>query len=127
MEGSTVMTHTTGPKPEDVAFMKAGIQALVEMRPDIKTSAWQHVFQEYQTRFLHQALDERDECKARALAAGAYDPTADTITIYGVKYAMELFKHLGIGPVGRWLRVIKREDGVITLEQKEEPDEQSKD
>ena len=38
------------------------------------------------------------------------------ITVYGVNYALEIFEHLGLGPIGSWVRIVKREDGVVTCE-----------
>jgi hypothetical protein len=46
------------------------------------------------------------------------DLESHVITLYGVRYALELFEHIGVGPVGTWLRIVKREDGVVTLERK---------
>ncbi len=41
----------------------------------------------------------------------------DTIVIYGHKYALALFEELGgLMPIGQLFRLVKREDGVITLE-----------
>lgn len=40
----------------------------------------------------------------------------DEIEIHGVRYAVGAFEHLGLGPIGATLRIIKREDGVVTLE-----------
>lgn len=40
------------------------------------------------------------------------------ITVYGVRYALEIFEHLGLGPIGSWVRIVKREDGVVTCERK---------
>ena len=54
----------------------------------------------------------------------SYDRFNDVITIYGMKYAMDMFKHMAFSPTdeGRWYRILKREDGVITVEvKKEEP------
>lgn len=44
------------------------------------------------------------------------DPLRMEIELYGVRYAMEVFAHLGLGKVGDALEIVKREDGVITLQ-----------
>lgn len=48
----------------------------------------------------------------------AIDFEKKTITIHGVRYSLEIFEHLGLGPIGSWLRIVKREDGVVTCERK---------
>lgn len=37
------------------------------------------------------------------------------LTIYGIRYAIELFEHLGIAPIGSRIEIVSREDGVVTL------------
>jgi hypothetical protein len=44
-----------------------------------------------------------------------YDPFADVLTIEGVKYAGEVFRGLGLTPPGKWVRIVDRRDGVVTL------------
>jgi hypothetical protein len=44
------------------------------------------------------------------------DPTRMEIELYGVRYALECFEHLGLGKPGDALEIIKREDGVLTLQ-----------
>ncbi len=45
----------------------------------------------------------------------------DIVTIYGIKYAGGLFRLLGgLLPINKLIRIIKREDGVITLEERAE-------
>jgi hypothetical protein len=51
---------------------------------------------------------------ARSLAI-AYDATTDVVTIEGIRYAGELFRGIGIGPTERWFKIVKREDGLVTL------------
>lgn len=46
-----------------------------------------------------------------------YDISRDIFTIYGMKYAGSLFRSLaknGLN-VGAWMRIVKREDGIISL------------
>lgn len=43
------------------------------------------------------------------------------LTLYGVKYAIELFEHLGVGPIGSRIEIVSREDGAVTV--KRLPDE----
>ena len=51
----------------------------------------------------------------------SFDQSNDVITIYGINYAMEMFKHMAFSPTdGRWFKILKREDGVITVEVKKE-------
>ena len=38
------------------------------------------------------------------------------ITIHGIRYSMEIFAHLGLGELGSWIRIVRREDGVVTCE-----------
>lgn len=45
-----------------------------------------------------------------------YDTQTDVLTIEGVKYAGDVFRNLGIAPLGAIFRLVnRREDGVITL------------
>ena len=44
------------------------------------------------------------------------DTESRVLTIYGIRYTFELFQHLGAGPLGHWMRIIRREDGVVTIE-----------
>ena len=53
-------------------------------------------------------------------AVESYDPVADVATIHGVKYSGELFRHLGLGPVGSAIRIVSRDDGVVTLKKLDE-------
>ncbi len=49
-----------------------------------------------------------------------YDDNADELTIEGTRFAGEFFRQLGDGPlgvgIGETFRVVKREDGVVTLQ-----------
>lgn len=47
--------------------------------------------------------------------AFSYDDQTDTLTVSGVKYAGELFRALGFGPVDSWIKIVKRDDGVLTI------------
>ncbi|MGA8026440.1 MAG: hypothetical protein WB992_04790 [Bryobacteraceae bacterium] len=53
-----------------------------------------------------------------------YDPVTDTLTIFGIRYAVGLFEHLGIGPVGRILQIVNRHDETVTLQALTVSDEQ---
>lgn len=44
------------------------------------------------------------------------DMRLDTIQIYGLVYSLELFAKLALGPIGSTFRIVKREDGIITLQ-----------
>jgi hypothetical protein len=43
------------------------------------------------------------------------DLAAETITLFGVKYALEIFRALGFAPLGTVLEVIERERGTVTV------------
>jgi hypothetical protein len=47
------------------------------------------------------------------------------LTIFGVRYDIEIFRHLGIGPIGSRVEIMAREDGMVTLRRlpDETPDE----
>ena len=47
-----------------------------------------------------------------------YDGRIDLVTIEGIKYSGELFRAFAVGglAVGEHLKIIEREDGVITLQ-----------
>ena len=50
-----------------------------------------------------------------------FDDYGEVITLYGIKYRMVIFRGLGIGlPLNTLIRIIKREDGMLTLETVEE-------
>lgn len=38
------------------------------------------------------------------------------ITIFGIRYSMEIFRHLGLGELGSWIQIVRRENGVVTCE-----------
>jgi hypothetical protein len=40
-----------------------------------------------------------------------------TILIYGVRYSMGIFQHLGLGPIGTVIQIVAREDGTVSLKQ----------
>ncbi len=46
----------------------------------------------------------------------SYDDEGQWFEIFGVRYAVDLFRGLGVGPIGATFKVIAREDGVITLQ-----------
>jgi hypothetical protein len=48
-----------------------------------------------------------------------YDFETDVVTIEGIRYAGGLFRGLGIGGLepGTALRIVNRDDGVLTVEQ----------
>lgn len=48
--------------------------------------------------------------------AVSFDPDTDCLTVEGVKYSGDLFRGLALWPVDQRLRIVKREDGVVTLE-----------
>ena len=45
-----------------------------------------------------------------------YDQRSQTITIYGVRYAEEMFRAFAFDCPGTMLRIINREDGTVTIE-----------
>lgn len=47
------------------------------------------------------------------------DNERDVITIYGINYSGSLFRGLGLEtPEDAWMKIIKREDGVLHIEMK---------
>jgi hypothetical protein len=44
------------------------------------------------------------------------DCEARTIEIHGIRYAMDLFEAMAFSPVGTWVRILSREDGLVTLQ-----------
>lgn len=43
------------------------------------------------------------------------DPDGKTIKVFGITYAIDLFKELGMGPIGSRFEIVERADGVVTL------------
>lgn len=45
------------------------------------------------------------------------DLNQDTIALFGVVYALDLFRGIGFGglPIGTRIEIVKRKDGVVTL------------
>lgn len=57
----------------------------------------------------------------RMYAAKVYDPLSDVFTIHGQKVSGCFFRHIWLEPTPtRWSRFIKREDGMVTIECKQE-------
>jgi hypothetical protein len=52
-----------------------------------------------------------------------YDEPRDIVTIEGIRYSGELFRSFDIAPTGTLLRIMARDDGIVTL-QKYAPGEQ---
>lgn len=50
-----------------------------------------------------------------ALHAERFDPFRNEVTIFGVRYSIDLFRHLGVAKLGDWVRIEKREGEVLTL------------
>ncbi len=51
------------------------------------------------------------------------DEVNGIITIYGIRYHESMFRGLGIETrPGRWIRILERDDGVITLQERPEED-----
>jgi hypothetical protein len=46
----------------------------------------------------------------------SYDEAGDVLTVEGTKYSGEVFRQFGFGTAGRWMRVLSRDDGVVTVE-----------
>lgn len=44
-----------------------------------------------------------------------YDPLADVLTIEGVKYSAMIFRELGFLELGRWYKIVARNDGTLTI------------
>lgn len=76
----------------------------------------------FHVRFEHRDGKTSDEYWSGAPAPAAerfdpqYDVTTDTVVIFGVRYAVELFKTLAFGPLGSTFRIVARNDGTVTLQ-----------
>ena len=46
-----------------------------------------------------------------------YDEDTDVLDICGIRYSGALFRVIGYGPLGTWLRIEGRNDGAVTLRQ----------
>lgn len=44
-----------------------------------------------------------------------YDHATDVLTVEGVRYSGVLFRSLGICETGKWMKVVERKDGVLTV------------
>ena len=56
------------------------------------------------------------------LAAKVVNPVSGVVNIGGMRFSMELFRMFDTSPApGPWFRIIKREDGIITVEQRHVP------
>ncbi len=52
----------------------------------------------------------------------SFEPApVDVMTIEGIRYSGELFRSFGIAPIGALLRIVNRQDGVITVNRIAEP------
>ncbi len=49
------------------------------------------------------------------------DIDADTITVFGIRYSLALFRLLGFAPLGTTFRILDRPDGTVTLLRMDEP------
>lgn len=48
-------------------------------------------------------------------------PYPDTTEIEGIIYADKLFKFFGHGEIDKWVRLIKRENGTLEIQELNEP------
>lgn len=44
-----------------------------------------------------------------------------TIVIYGVRYSMAIFQHLGLGPVGSIIKIVGRDGDSVALQKLDDP------
>lgn len=56
-----------------------------------------------------------------------YDEQKQCFEIFGVRYAVDLFRGLGIAPVGTVFRIAAREDGIVTLQTVAAPPSKERD
>ena len=51
-----------------------------------------------------------------------YNVNDDVLTVEDVKYSGSLFRTLGLGatPMGRWIRITDKVDGVVTIQERTE-------
>lgn len=71
---------------------------------------------DHATKVLEAVL----ECGWLAVIPGLsidYNRETDVLTIAGVKYTAGLFRDLGGLQPDRWIKIVKREDGVLTVTQ----------
>jgi hypothetical protein len=69
-----------------------------------------------------EARNSMNDALVAALRAERFDPARRDVTICGVRYSIALFEHLGLGEVGEWLRIEKREGETLTLRRASGPD-----
>ena len=52
----------------------------------------------------------------------SYDSSNDVLRVEGIDYSGSLFRTLGLGPtpVGRWIRITSKKDGVVTVQERTE-------
>lgn len=74
----------------------------------------------FHVRFEHRDGKTSDEYWSGAPAAERFDPqydvTTDTVIIFGVRYAVGLFRTLAFGPIGSAFRIVGRDDGTVMLQ-----------
>jgi hypothetical protein len=52
----------------------------------------------------------------------SYDEAARVLTVYGIRYSVEMLESLGMGfPLNTPLQIVSREDGLLTLQRIEPP------
>ncbi len=52
----------------------------------------------------------------------SYNANEDVLTVEDIKYSGSLFRTLGFGatPMGRWIRITDKTDGVVTIQERTE-------
>lgn len=61
------------------------------------------------------AVEIEELRQSRSIQGITYDVATDVVTIDGIKYARELFKHFAASPYGTTYRIVERLDGVIAI------------
>lgn len=61
-------------------------------------------------------MSERPTTQTTDEAQIGIDYSGRIIEIYGIRYALDLFKHIGMAAIGSRFEIIDRGDGVVTLQ-----------
>lgn len=56
-----------------------------------------------------------------------YTPDYETLELFGINYAVDLFKTVGVAPLGSLIRILKRENGTLWLKVEREGDDKEQE
>jgi hypothetical protein len=96
-------------------MMDAKLQKLLKQKISFKAPDVVSMQPEWQKEAITGAAERAKENPV------AYDPLNDVLVIYGIRYSMEMFRQMAFMPKedGRWLKILDRQDGVITVKAKD--------